>query len=87
MADKQLREDLERLRAEISGLEPDSKTREKLTRLLEEIEQEIDESSLEDIAKSVLEKVEKSVSRFETTHPTITGILNNIMVTLSNIGV
>jgi chorismate mutase len=87
MADKQLREDLERLRAEISNLEPDSKTKEKLTRLLEEIEQEIDESSLEDVAKSVLEKVEKSVYRFETSHPTVTGILNNIMVTLSNIGV
>jgi DUF1009 family protein len=87
MAEKQLREDLERLRAEISNLEPDSKTKEKLTRLLEEIEQEIDESSLEDVAKSVLEKVEKSVYRFETSHPTVTGILNNIMVTLSNIGV
>lgn len=87
MPEKQLREDLLKLRAEIAGLDSDQQAKEKLVALLADIEQELDQSGLNDRVKSLSGQVELAISRFETTHPTLTGVLNNIMVTLSGIGV
>lgn len=87
MPEKQLREDLDKLRLEIVNLDSDEQAKEKLNSLVAEIEQELEESGLTDKAKNLSEQVEDSISRFEATHPTLTGILNNIMVTLSGIGV
>lgn len=87
MPEKQLRDDLDKLRAEIAGLDSDPQAKEKLAALLADIEQELDQSGLNDQVKKLSEQVEGAISRFETTHPTLTGVLNNIMVTLSGFGV
>ncbi len=87
MVDKQLREDLEKLRAEIAGLDSDVQSKEKLSQLLMDIEQEVEQANLNQGTKQLAEQVETAISRFETSHPTLTGILNNIMVTLSGMGV
>ena len=87
MPEKQLREDLHKLRAEIASLDSDQQAKEKLANLLTDIEQELDHSGLNDQVKILSGQVEQAISRFETTHPTLTGVLNNIMVTLSGIGV
>jgi seryl-tRNA synthetase len=53
--------------------------------LIQEIEDLNDQSS-ED-KNFIIDKIEKSIAHFETEHPRATAILNDIMVTLSNIGI
>ncbi len=87
MGDKQLREDLERLRAEISALDSDEQGKENLTKLVVDIEEQLQQAKLHETAKSFGDQLEAAISKFETTHPTLTGILNNVLVALSGMGV
>ena len=53
--------------------------------LIEEIE-DLNEQSVED-STFIINKLKQSIESFETEHPRATAILNDIMVTLSNIGI
>jgi len=53
--------------------------------LIEEIENLKDQSSEDN--SFIINKLKKSIENFETEHPRATAILNDIMVTLSNIGI
>ena len=87
MSGEKLRADLERLRAELSAFAPDhSGTRDRLNAIIGDIEhhvQEPDDAS----AHGLLDDIRNFVGRFETEHPRATAILNDIMVTLSNMGI
>ena len=87
MTDQQLHTDLERLRAEVNNLSEDNPvTREKLNVLISDIENRLDESSEND-DEGLLNSLKESIHQFETEHPRATAILNDIMVTLSNMGI
>ena len=87
MTDQQLHTDLERLRAEVNNLSEDNPvTREKLNVLISDIENRLDESSEND-DEGLLNNLKESIHQFETEHPRATAILNDIMVTLSNMGI
>lgn len=89
MSEHQLRVDLERLRKEIEQLDnADQASRDRLDRLIEEIEARLRQSDEEDDDdESLQDRVQEAIVEFETEHPRATAILNDIMVTLSNMGI
>ena len=63
----------------------DTATKDHINALIQEIENSSD-ASLED-NNFIIDKIKTSIDHFETEHPRATAILNDIMVTLSNIGI
>ncbi|MGY8815667.1 MAG: DUF4404 family protein [Gammaproteobacteria bacterium] len=87
MSKGNLKEDLNRLRLEVNQIadnKPDTKN--KLITLINNLEQHINsESDNNDV--DLLENIRDHISNFEAEHPRATAILNDIMVTLSNMGI
>lgn len=87
MAEKEVNEALFNLRNEIEALgdrNPELKSR--LEGLLDELEDrmevEEDENHLH-----LVEDMKEAVSQFEVEHPRITGIVNDLMLALGNMGI
>lgn len=87
--ESRLTEALETLRAEIDGLDDnDSESREKLERLFIDLEERLKQP--QDTGSNdndITDQLKESMLHFETSHPALTGILNDIMIKLSSIGV
>jgi hypothetical protein len=87
MPDQKLRDDIAALRAELEhGATRDPDLRARLRQLLDDLEQRLggmDESQ----HRRLLDDLQDAVRQFEAEHPRATGILNEIMVTLSNMGI
>ena len=82
-----LENDLEKLRAEVKRLtKEDHESREKLDRLINELERKIDKQR-EDNDQRLIDSIKDALAHFESEHPRATAILNDIMVTLSNMGI
>ncbi len=84
MADQRLHDDLQHLLAEIEGLQLEGEAIERLTSLVADIEAH---SAEEAPPQHMIDTVDNLISSFETEHPTLTGVLNNLLVSLSNMGV
>jgi hypothetical protein len=67
---------------QLDSLETDKK--QKLENLIQDIEKGLESDSLPD---ELRESLSESVAEFEVSHPRMTGIINDIMVTLSNLGI
>ena len=88
MSGEKLRADLERLRAELSAFAPgQAGTRDKLNAIIGDIERHMQEPDDGSTHHGLLDDIRNFVRRFETEHPRATAILNDIMVTLSNMGI
>lgn len=88
MDQKQLREYLEQLDSSIESLEgADEQQRAQLQGLINDIEQQLAADALPADQGSLSDQLDQLISEFETEHPTVSGILNNILVTLSSMGV
>lgn len=88
MTDQQLQSDLERLRAEVNALGKDNPAaQQKLNSLISDIEEKLEASDLKDDNEGLIDNLKDSIHHFETEHPRATAILNDIMVTLSNMGI
>ena len=88
MPEKQLRDDIEKLRNEIENLSADEGTqKEKLEVLLQDIESGLESEDQNKNQSELLAGLKESVNHFETEHPRATAIINDIMVTLSNMGI
>lgn len=85
MAIHTLREHIAELRGELESL-PEVE-REKTAQLINDIEQEIDQHEFDDGTGAFIKNMEQRVSEFESEHPSLTSIINNILVTLSGMGV
>ncbi len=87
MPEQELRKNLENLRAEIAQFadnKAEAKTR--LNTLINDIEASIDADDESD-DNTLTQNLKDAVNHFETEHPRATAILNDIMVTLSNMGI
>jgi len=88
MTNKDLHQQLEELRAEIDRVaRNDTAAKDRMNELLGEVEKTIDASSDQEIDDNLMENLRETISQFETEHPRATAILNDIMVTLSNMGI
>jgi len=87
MSDEKLRQELERLRTEAANLDSqDEAGHERLNGVIEQLERRLSEDEEND-DEGLYEQVQESIAHFETQHPRATAILNEIMVTLSNMGI
>jgi hypothetical protein len=87
MADIEIGEAVFNLRNEIEQLgdtNPELKAR--LEVLLDELEDKL-EATDDANHLHLVEDMKQALSQFEVEHPTITGVLNQLMVTLSNMGI
>ncbi len=83
---KKLQDSLERLRDEINHLaSDDSESRSRLNQLISELEIKLDNP--EDENEGLIDNLRESIQHFEAEHPRATAIMNDIMVTLSNMGI
>jgi seryl-tRNA synthetase len=86
MKNKKLHDDLERLRSEISHVATsDIESREKLNRIISDLEAKLEKPDEND--DGLVKDIKEAIQHFETEHPRATNILNDIMVTLSNMGI
>lgn len=88
MDPKQLHDQLNQLQKEIDVLTIDGGSRAKLHALVDDIDRELGcgpQFVLED--SSLQDRLEDLVAGFEVEHPTVAGILKDIMVKLASIGV
>lgn len=88
MQKRNIHEQLEELQQQIDELEVGHSQKANLMGLVEDIELELSTGSSVDAEQAgLLGRLENMVSEFETEHPTIAGILNDLMVKLASIGV
>ncbi|MBQ0759094.1 MAG: DUF4404 family protein [Gammaproteobacteria bacterium] len=88
MDPKHLHEQLKQLQIEIDALAVDDGNRSKLHALVDDIDRELGvgpQFVLEDT--NLQDRLDELVSSFELEHPTVAGILKDIMVKLASIGV
>ena len=88
MERQKLREYLDELNSAIEDLNTPDEERAHLANLIVEIEQQLSGPILKTGDPETLsDQVDGMVTIFEQDHPRIASILNNIMVTLSNMGI
>jgi hypothetical protein len=85
MDEKYLRDHLDLLSKEVENLPLDESIRDRLSTLIAELEPHEEAGSVP--PDDIIENIDNMVVQFETEHPTLTGVLNNILVTLGNMGV
>ncbi|MBI1731500.1 MAG: DUF4404 family protein [Gammaproteobacteria bacterium] len=83
-----LREQLRALRAELDrNVAHDNPARPRIERLIRELEEHLSDSENRTSRGDVVGGLRSAIQQFETEHPRATAILNDIMVTLSNMGI
>lgn len=83
-----LEKTLQALRIEIANLaEGEQESKKRLEKLVEDIETKIKSPEDMDHHSDLVLDVKDSVAYFEVSHPTVTGVLNDIMMALSNMGI
>jgi len=88
MTNIKLKEELEKLRSEVKNLATENiEASSKLEALISELEKKLEEPAGTDHYPGLGEDLKDAISQFETEHPRATAILNDIMVTLSNMGI
>lgn len=86
MTEQKINDALDELRKQGEEIDnPESK--ERLTSLVDNIEQNVDYSGVSEEHQDLIEDVKDALTHFEVEHPHITGILNEIIMTLSNSGI
>jgi len=86
MSEQKINDALGALR-EQGGRLDNPEARERLSNLVENIEQNVDYSGVSEEHQDLVEDVKEAIVHFEVEHPSITGILNEVMMTLSNVGI
>ena len=88
MNNEKLQSELERLRQEVNQAgSDDNEVKEKLNKIINDIEIKIEEPENQDHHDVLLHGIKDTISQFESEHPRATAILNDLMVTLSNMGI
>ncbi|MBX9608748.1 MAG: DUF4404 family protein [Gammaproteobacteria bacterium] len=84
MSREHLQDLLDRLRGELAELE-DRDSRPRLEALVADLERELAADQAE--GAGLTQELKRRVESFEVEHPRVTAILNDVMVTLSNLGI
>lgn len=87
MSKESLVKDLERLRSEIDAVARNHpEAYQKLNGLISDLEDRISDAPEQD-HEGLVDRIQDEITRFEAAHPRATAILNDILVTLSNMGI
>jgi len=83
-----LNEALEHLRHEIEQLDvSDTAAKQRLGALITDIERKLGEPDDDELHETIVGNVRDAIGQFETEHPRATSILNQIMMTLGDVGI
>jgi molecular chaperone DnaK (HSP70) len=87
MSEQELRQLIEKLRAEVDTLpDEDVEARERLDAIIGELDKKLQEPGSED-HHGLISNLQDSIKEMEARHPDTTTLLNNIMMTLANMGI
>ena len=79
---------LERLRSEVNALEAgDALVRDRVNCLITDLEHQVENMEDAEHRRSMRKRLAEAAERFETDHPSIAGMLDQIIGTLGNIGI
>lgn len=85
---EQLEETLAALRREVSKLSDlDPESKRKLEALIENLEKKLERPEDVEYHHSLTDSLSDTLTHFEVSHPRLTGILNDVMMALSNMGI
>jgi hypothetical protein len=88
MTEQNINDSLQQLRDEIDKLHLDDRdVKDRLNQLVESIEGSLGGGELLEPDHDLVEELKDVISQFEVEHPRITGIVNELMMTLSNLGI
>lgn len=88
MTEKNLTQLLEQLRHELSSAQAvDDKGRELLRALNADIQNLLDRSDDAESNDNLLDRLQDTIDHFETSHPTLTAALSQMLNSLSNAGI
>ena len=88
MSEQRMAEALDDLRQELKRLAAgDQEANQRVSGLVEDIEQRLKADTVPEHRPRLLREMEDIVTELEVQHPRITGIINDMMMTLSNFGV
>ena len=88
MSHVELKELVNRLKAEIASLESqDQEARTRLQSLITDLEARLAAEASDNGDEDLMDSLRESVERFEVEHPRATGIINQIMIMLGNMGI
>jgi seryl-tRNA synthetase len=88
MSEQKLHEALLELKAKLGELDlNDAEARRKLQSLIRDIQNSIDQPGNAERHHTLLQDVRDALEHFEVEHPTLTAVLNDLMMTLSNMGI
>lgn len=87
MSKKDVLETLEQLRAQVAGLKAGEASKARLESLVGSLEQKLNAPVGEEQHVRLIEELKEAISHFEVEHPRLTGILNDLMVALGNMGI
>lgn len=87
MAEKEITEALFILRKEVEKIEGEHpELRDKMESLLTRLEHRLDNAE-EEQHLHLVDDMKAALNQFEAEHPTASGLINELMLTLSNIGI
>jgi hypothetical protein len=84
---EQIYQDLNRLLTEIDLLPMEEQERLRLHSLVSEIEMHVDEPKEKAHREELVNTVDEVITRFETEHPSFTGVLRRVLNALGSMGV
>ena len=88
MIDAELKDGLKKLRAEVNDVTSENaEAKDKLNTLINDIEKKLAEPDDTIHHNNLIQDIKDTISQFESEHPRATAILNDIMVSLSNMGI
>ena len=88
MSIEEIHKCLERLRSELNKLEGDDVLiKEQVNGLISAVEHRLEHPDDSTHRKTLNQNTHSFIKQFETEHPRMTGILNQIMMTLSKLGI
>ena len=87
MSEQELKKLIEQLRKELDALPNDDvEARRRLDAIIGELEKKLEEPGSED-HHGLISNLQDSIKEMEARHPDTTTLLNNIMMTLANMGI
>ncbi len=87
MSEQDLKESIEKLRREVDALpDDDVDARQRLNTIISELDKKLAEPGTED-HHGLVSNLQDSIKELEARHPDTTTLLNNIMMTLANMGI
>jgi ABC-type transporter Mla subunit MlaD len=88
MSKEDLHKTLERLRCELSALGPEAgPVKDRVNSLINDLEQQLQDLDNPEHRATMRDRLATLIEQFESKHPAITGMLDQIMTTLAGMGV